>query len=136
MTLTKEILFVTLFALFISSPANTGHSPVPHTQTRYMIKDELASKYIRWDLKDMMRRLHDTMRNLKENASKKFNNLLPMQGKSKTIVADTKEQARKLKAQQQVRNQVQKDRLRDLQQKNQALAQQRADLKQKIRFDR
>ena len=142
MKLTIKILLISIFFLFVSLgdrssyAAGAENSRNTHTQMRYKIKDELASSYRRNNLKESVRQLNIKTQTFKENAGKKFNNLLPMQGKSKAVIAQAKEQKAKLKDQQRVRNQIQRDRLSDLRQRNRELAMKRADIRQKIRFDR
>lgn len=133
----KVLLFSLLVQLGLVLPAAAEtYRSVAHRQTRYRIKDELASSYTKNDLREMVTRMNKRTQSYVENARKQFLNLLPMDGSSRRSVLNAKEQAAKLKDQQRVRNRIQQDRLSDLRQRNRAMARQRADVKQKIRFDR
>lgn len=137
MRLVKKIFLVNLFVLsaIIFDGSFEVKADVIHTETRYTVKDELFTSYTSYDLKDLARKIKDRMISLKENAWKKFNNLLPMQGSSRAITAKAKEQAMKVKDQQRVRNRIQPNP-NDLRQKNRNLAMLRADLKSKMRLNR
>ena len=116
-----------------SSPANAD---TVTTHTEYRIQDELFFHYSSYNLRDLSQRLYDRVRDLKENARKKFNNLLAIQGKSRAVISNAKEQQAKLKEQQALRNRIQKDRLSDLRQRNQDLSRLRTDLKLKSQLNR
>ena len=136
-TMQKSLLLSFVLSLMWIAPAAAQpHGTITHTITRYEIRDELSSSYTVNDLKMSSKRLQDRTRSYLENARRQLNNLLPMQGKARQIVMNSKEQSAKLKDQQQVRNRIQRDRLSDLRLRNQELARQRADIKHKIRFDR
>ena len=134
----KKILSINVFVcsivLLASSPAMADWITT-HTETHYTINDELFSSYTAYDLKDLARKVRDRMISLSENAAKKLNNLLPMQGNARAITMKAKEQADKLKDQQLVRNRVLQNQ-NDLRQKVQDLARLRSDLKSRIRLDR
>ena len=138
MRVDRKALLISLLVLIVivfggSSPVS---AEIINTQSHYTVRDELFIHYSAADLRDLSRRLHDKMRTLKENAGKKFTNLLPTQGKSRSIVSTAKEQRAKLKDQQAVRNQHQEDRLNDSRRKNQDLAWLRKDLKHKSQLNR
>jgi len=109
---------------------------VTQIHTEYIIKDELFANYSIFDIREMARRVKERARSLRENAMKHFNSLLPMQGKSRAIIAQAREQALKLRDQQRMRNRINDDRLADQRHRQRELAFQRRDVKLKIRQDR
>jgi hypothetical protein len=134
----KKIFLVSLFAVIglLAGYTSQASAEITHTHTTSEIRNELFFNFTAGDLKEMVRRLQMRAQDFKEHARTQLNNLLPMQGKAKSMVNLSKEQSAKTKEQQKMRNRIQQDRLSDLRTRTQQLAQQRADIRSKIRFDR
>ncbi len=132
----KKILLVSLFAGLLAGYTSVANAEITHTHTTSQVRNELFFNFTAIDLKELAQRVQLRAQDFKLQASKQLNNLLPMQGKAQAIVKQSKEQSAKSKEQQKTRNRIQQDRLSDLRTRNEQLAQQRADIRSKIRFDR
>ena len=138
MKVTKKILLVSGFVMggLLFGYSSLAHAEIFTTHREYRVRNELFFNYSSSDLRELALRLKLKAQDFKAQAQRKFNNLLPMQGKSRAVAEKSKEQAAKAQDQQRLRNRNQQYRLSDLRQKSLELAQKRADIQAQIRFDR